>query len=47
MRAAVIRTGASFDIGTLLYGNRDLSYDSNKTIFLSVHKYIKNSGRFA
>ena len=47
MRAAVIRTGASFDIGTLLYGNRDLSYDNNKTIFLSVHKYIKNSGRFA
>ena len=47
MRRTVTNVGASFDIGTLLYGNRDLCYNDNVKVFLSVHKYIKKSERFA
>ena len=47
MRRTVTNVGASFDIGTLLYGNRDLCYNDNVKVFLSVHTYIKKSERFA
>ena len=34
------------NINTILFGNKKLSYLENKTIFKSVHKFIKDSRRF-
>ena len=47
MRRTVTNVGASVDIGILLYGNRYLCHNDNVKVFLSVHKYIKKSDRFA
>ena len=47
MRRTVTNVDALFNIATLLYGNRNLCYDDNVKVFLSVHKYIKKSERFA
>ncbi|KAK3106293.1 hypothetical protein FSP39_017122 [Pinctada imbricata] len=38
--------GASPDIGTILYGDPDLSYTNNIEIFKAVHRYISQSKRF-
>ena len=41
-----IKIGIPLSLNLLLYGDSNLSYETNRTIFLNVQEYIKNTKRF-
>ena len=45
LRNTVTRS-SEFSLGTLLYGDYNLDYESNIAILLAVHEFIKDSERF-